>query len=285
MAPDLSNIVIKSVRYYKKPALYQVLIVALLSAVITGSLLTGWSVRASLKKIAAEHLGNTGVLISSGTRFFDISLAERLRDSALINCTGLLEINGYCQNLSTQKRGHNTHIYAVTDDFFRFNGIDTIKLIPGEVAVNEKIAISLNLKRGDELIIRFYENSDIPADAPFAPSISSTVTHPARRSASAGPKRSWRKCCNSIMIAESGFFFSRMTISLCGAPAANAGRTSSHTASTPAVSPSAVFGRSAAAPNMSTSICFPSCVTPVYFSSISDWNPVIKRGSQHSTRK
>ena len=60
MAPLI--IAIKSVRYYKKPVLYQVLIVALLSAVITGSILTGWSVRASLKKTAAERLGNTGIL-------------------------------------------------------------------------------------------------------------------------------------------------------------------------------------------------------------------------------
>ena len=113
MAPDLSNIVIKSVRFYKKPVLYQVLIVALLSAVITGSLLTGWSVRASLKKTAAEHLGNTGILISSGNRFFDLSLADRLKDSARINCTGLLEINGFCQNLITQKECHQMHIFML----------------------------------------------------------------------------------------------------------------------------------------------------------------------------
>ena len=154
MAPTY-NIVIKSVRFYKKPVLYQVLIVALLSAVITGSLLTGWSVRASLKKTAAEHLGNTGILISSGNRFFDLSLAERLRDSARINSAGLLEINGFCQNLNTQKSVTNAHIYAVTEDFFRFQGSDTINIGPGEAAVNEKLAASLGLKKGDELIIRF----------------------------------------------------------------------------------------------------------------------------------
>ena len=168
MAP--LKIAIKSVRYYKKPVLYQVLIIALLSAVITGSLLTGWSVRASLKKTATEHLGNTGILISSGNRFFDLSLAARLRDSARINSAGLLEMNGFCQNLNTQKSVTNAHIYAVTEDYFRFQGSDTIDIGKGEAAVNEKLAASLDLKKGDELIIRFNAISDIPADAPFAPS-------------------------------------------------------------------------------------------------------------------
>jgi len=127
MIPGILKIVIKSVKFYKKPVLYQILIIALLSSVITGTLLTGWSVRASLKKAAVEHLGKTGILISSGTRFFDTSLAERLKERTGINCTGLLEINGFCQNLNTQQGELNTHIYAVTDGFFRFHGIDTIK--------------------------------------------------------------------------------------------------------------------------------------------------------------
>ena len=39
MIPGIFRIIIQSVKYYKKPVLYQILIIALLSAVITGSLL------------------------------------------------------------------------------------------------------------------------------------------------------------------------------------------------------------------------------------------------------
>ena len=124
MIPGISNIVIRSVKFYKKPVLYQILIVALLSAVITGSLLTGSSVRNSLKKAASEHLGNTGILISSGNRFFDQAIVSRIEDSTGVNCTGLLELNGFCQNLTTQEELSNIHIYAVSDDFFRFQGRD-----------------------------------------------------------------------------------------------------------------------------------------------------------------
>ena len=79
-------------------------------------------------------------------------------------------MNGFCQNLNTQKSVTNAHIYAVNEDFFRFHGSDTIIIGQGEVAVNEKLAASLDLKKGDELIIRYNTISEIPADAPFAPS-------------------------------------------------------------------------------------------------------------------
>src|SRR5450759_636060 len=169
MEPGILQIVSRSIKFYKRQVLYQILIIALLSAVITGSLLTGRSVRTSLKKSASERLGNTGILISSGVRYIDASLAERMKDSAKINCTGILEINGYCQSLISQKGAFKTHIYAVNRDFFTFHGNDSVNIKPGEVAVNNRLAYYLVVKTGDELIIRFNEISDIPADAPFAP--------------------------------------------------------------------------------------------------------------------
>ena len=170
MVPHILQIVRRSIIFYRKPVLYQIFIVALLSAVITGSLLTGRSVKASLKRSASERLGNTGILISSGLRYTDASLAERMLNSAKINCTGILEVSGYCQSLVSQKRAFNTHMYAINSDFFHFHGHDEIRIKPGEVAVNKRLAEYIGVTTGDELIIRFNEITDIPANAPFAPS-------------------------------------------------------------------------------------------------------------------
>lgn len=169
MVPGILKLVGKSLSNYKRPVLYQVLIISLLSAVITGSLLTGRSVKSSLRKSATERLGNTGIMISSGTRYFDSSLAEKLGYIAKVRCTGLLEINGYCKDLVSQKEAFNTKIYALTPGFFAFQNKDTVTLESGNVAVNEKLASYLGLKAGDELIIRVNDLNDIPADAPFAP--------------------------------------------------------------------------------------------------------------------
>jgi putative ABC transport system permease protein len=161
------RIVIQSLSFNRKPALYQGLIIILLSAVITGSLLTGKSVKMSLKKSASEHLGNTGIVVSSGIRYFDPELVHRIRDSVHLICSGVLEINGFCQELNSQKVVFNTHIFGVASDFFTFQGDDTIAIMPGEVAVNKQLADNLGIKPGDDIIIRFKEISAIPADAPF----------------------------------------------------------------------------------------------------------------------
>ncbi len=169
MKPGLFRLVTSAIRFYKKPVIYQVLIIALLSAVITGSLLTGSSVKSSLKRSSSERLGNTGIVISSGIRYFDGSLAKRMKDSLKINSTGILELKGYCQNLSSQKEAFKTNIIAVNDDFFPFQGFDSLKLKQGEVAVNKRLADYLGLKPGDDLSVHFRKITDIPADAPFAP--------------------------------------------------------------------------------------------------------------------
>jgi putative ABC transport system permease protein len=169
MVPGIFQLVLRSITFYKKPVLYQVLIIALLSAVITGSLLTGRSVRTSLKRSAEERLGNTGILVSSGLRSFDPALAERMKDSSGINCSGILELNGYCQSLISQKGAFNSHIYAVDKDFFSFHGYDSVKIRQGEIYINKHLADYLCVKPGDELILRFRAITDIPPDAPFAP--------------------------------------------------------------------------------------------------------------------
>jgi ABC-type antimicrobial peptide transport system permease subunit len=169
MTPKTFRILLSSIKFYWKPVFYQVLIIALLSAVISGSLLTGESVKNSLKRSASERLGNTGVLVSSGIRFFDIGLADRIDSGAGTGSTGLLEIIGYSQSLSSQKGAFNTHIYGIGDDFFPFHGVDSVILKQGEALINRRLADHLELNKGDEIIIRYNEISDIPADAPFAP--------------------------------------------------------------------------------------------------------------------
>ena len=164
------QLILRSLAFYKKPVFFQLLIIILLAAVITGSLLVGGSVKESLKRSSSERLGNTGIVISSGTRYFNSDLSLRLKDSSDLACVGIIELQGFCQSLGSQKGASNIHIYGINDDFFTFHGLDSISLKPGEVAVNRRLSDYLGIKTGDELIIRYTELSDIPREAPFAPS-------------------------------------------------------------------------------------------------------------------
>ncbi len=122
------HIVRRSISYYLKGAVYQVVIIILLTAVITGSLLTGKSVRNSLKQTSFEKLGNTGILISSGIRYFDPALVDRMASETGVKCTGLLEIDGYCQRFTTGQTAPRVKIYAIENDFFSFQGNEEIKI-------------------------------------------------------------------------------------------------------------------------------------------------------------
>ena len=169
MKLSLLHIIKRSLVYHKNGVLYQFLIIILLSAVITGSLMTGSSVRNSLKQTSSEKLGKAGIMISSGTRYFDPSLTDRVGSKTGLNCTGILEIDGYCRNFSTGQAASGVKIYAADKDFFDFQGVAGVNVNIGEAAVNERVADYLGLSQGDEIIISFNGISDIPADAPFAP--------------------------------------------------------------------------------------------------------------------
>jgi len=169
MKLNLFHIVRRSITHNLKGAVYQILIIILLTAVITGSLMTGKSVRESLRQTSFEKLGNTGIMISSGIRYFDSSLAGRLASETGVNCAGVLELDGYCQNFATQQYAPQVKIYALDDNFFSFHNNKQISIDKGSVAVNEPLANYIGLKEGDDLIIRFSSITDIPADAPFSP--------------------------------------------------------------------------------------------------------------------
>lgn len=76
------HIAAQSLQFYRRSAFQQCIIIALLAAVITGSLLTGYSVRQTLKKSVNEKLGRTGAVISSGLRYFNPDLADRLQNES-----------------------------------------------------------------------------------------------------------------------------------------------------------------------------------------------------------
>jgi ABC-type antimicrobial peptide transport system permease subunit len=176
MKLNLFHIVARSISYNLKSAVYQASIILLLAAVITGSLMTGKSVRKSLRQTSSEKLGNTGILISSGIRYFDPSLVDRISAESGLKSTGLLELDGYCQLFTTGQTAPRTKIYGIENDFFLFQGNGGIKVNKGEAAINERLATYLGIKVGDELIIRFNSISSIPADAPFSPGIDATAS-------------------------------------------------------------------------------------------------------------
>lgn len=164
------HIIRRSLSYRRRSVFYLIIIITLLSAVITGSLLTGNSVRKSLKVQSVEKLGNTGFFISSGPRYFNAGLSKSVSDLTGEKAVSILEIKGYCRNFATGVTALNTVIYGIDHDFFSFHGNDSVFIEKGTVAINEKLANHLGINLGSEIILTFNELSSIPSSLPFAPS-------------------------------------------------------------------------------------------------------------------
>ena len=85
-----ATLVRRSLTHYWRTSSAVVAGVLIAVAVLGGALLTGSSVRASLRRIALERLGNTHTILSASTLFRE-QLADSIRGSApLLSFEGLL---------------------------------------------------------------------------------------------------------------------------------------------------------------------------------------------------
>jgi len=170
MRSGLLHIVYRSLIFYRRQAFFQLVIIAILASVITGSLLTGYSVRKSLESRVSEKLGKSDLVISSGERFFLPSLGQKVQESSGTTSTYITDIYAVCQNFMTGEKVLQAKVTGIADNFFEFNGFSDIRLDEGSVAINNHLAEKLNIKKGDEIILTLNPVSDIPASSPFAPS-------------------------------------------------------------------------------------------------------------------
>ncbi|MCX6335271.1 MAG: ABC transporter permease [Bacteroidia bacterium] len=208
-----SKNIFRSLYYYRKDAVYQIIIVAILTAVITGSLLTGESVRSSLRRTANEKLGSVDIVISSGLRYFDPSLAGRFEERSGEKAVAILEMDGYCQDFSTGESALNTKILGVSEDFFLFNAGKRISIEPGTIAINKRLATFLNIKEGDEIIVHFRSIDPIPANAPFAAREAGQDTRVFKTGIILGPEQSGNFSLGVSQIVPMNIFMNIMDFS------------------------------------------------------------------------
>ncbi len=170
MKPSILHIALRSVSHYRTSTLYQFLIILALSSIITGSLLTGRSVRKSLAETNIQKLYGTAYFISAGNKYFPYSLSDRIEKISGGGIEGILETSGWATNFSTGTSALDIQVFGVKNSFFHFNGEnDSLSIDKGETIINSKLAVKLGVDKGDDIVIRLPDPSDIPLEAPFTP--------------------------------------------------------------------------------------------------------------------
>ena len=139
---------------------------AIATAVLTGALLVGDSVRGSLRTLALQRLGPIDHALIS-TQFFPEDLANRIAadpqfQAEFQSCVPAVSVRGGASNESGSARTAGVQITAVASSPW-------IKLIPGQTIVNSDLAAALSLSgQAATVLFSLTTVQDMPRDAALA---------------------------------------------------------------------------------------------------------------------
>ncbi|TLD70783.1 FtsX-like permease family protein [Phragmitibacter flavus] len=162
----------RSFRFYAKSHLGLLVGAFLASAILSGSMVVGDSVRASLKRAAMQRLGGVETSLVGGDRWFTEELARGMNAAPVVLIRGNVSTGG------GESRANAVQVLGVDETFWKLgpeSEIGELKLGANEVALNESLAAKLKLKVGDTVVVRFEAPSAISRDAPLSGSTNEEI--------------------------------------------------------------------------------------------------------------
>jgi ABC-type antimicrobial peptide transport system permease subunit len=166
-----SRLILRNLTHFRAANLAVALGMAVATAVLTGALMVGDSVRGSLRALAVQRLGSVDHAMVA-TRFFDESLAQRIRRTTFGNASELVPailVRGGAKSADGAARTSGVQIAAVDASW--------LKVAQGEAIANGEVADALGVsKPGEPIVYTVATALDAPRDATLARRGSSEVT-------------------------------------------------------------------------------------------------------------
>lgn len=163
------RLVLAGAWHHRRTHALVVLATAIATAVLTGALLVGDAVRATLRARAAERIGGVHLALASGDRFFRAALGEELaRELACPAASGLL-LDGVANTPDGKRRIGGVRVLGVDASFFALapRPLDA-EPAEGEAWLNETLAARLGLPQGQSFALRIAKPSPMPRDLVLA---------------------------------------------------------------------------------------------------------------------
>lgn len=167
------NLALKSFLHYLRSNLTIGLGVAAATAVLTGALIVGDSMRGSLRELTLDRLGEVDeILVSDG--FFRESLAEEMESLPAFQAgydravPAILFPNGTVERQTDQgvERAANVNVFGVTSDFWELGtGLDGVEIVDREIMINQTLADQFTQPGELELTLRIPKPTQLPADS------------------------------------------------------------------------------------------------------------------------
>jgi putative ABC transport system permease protein len=160
----------RSLRYYWRSNVAVIAGVAIAVAVLSGALVVGDSVRASLRDLVLERLGRTDVVVAS-TGFFREQLADRITQQQSFGtefdgACPLIAMEGFVRDQATGRRAAGVQIYGIDERFWRFHHRQTTGFaVETDALVSEALASELGTLSGGAILARVETRAAIPAES------------------------------------------------------------------------------------------------------------------------
>ncbi len=169
----LRQLILRSLRYYRRTNAVVVFGLAIASAVIIGSLMIGDSIKGSLLNTATSRLGNIDFALTSPGLFRadlskDLPQSSTLKDK-VIHITPALIVKATAENADTELVLPNVSIVGIDDDFTKlYPNQATLNPMGRQAVLNTALADELGVKVGDSIIINLDKQSAIPSGTLFS---------------------------------------------------------------------------------------------------------------------
>jgi len=165
---SLFKLIIKSLWYFRRQNLALFAGTLISTAVLTGALIIGDSVKHSLQQLVDLRLGQVRYALQTGDRFVRAELADDLSKRENVSAASLLVVPGVAKNPEAGLTINSADVVGIDNQFWELSNIVMTVLQPDEAILSANVADRLNLTVGDEFLLRLSETSVIPLSAPFA---------------------------------------------------------------------------------------------------------------------
>ncbi len=206
---SILKFIIQSIRFYWRQHLAVFLGTLISTAVLTGALIVGDSVRMSLTKLVDVRLGKARFAMQTGDRFVRAAMASELGTKLNTSTASLLMIQGIAINPESEVRINRTQVVGVDSSFWNLSGIKMAAISNDEAIISENLSQRLNIKVGDEFLLRIEKASVIPLSAPFSQDVDPSVAIRLKVKAIAEDKSLGRFSLKSNQAAPYNIFISR----------------------------------------------------------------------------
>ena len=187
---------IRSFLHYLRFNLTVAIGVAISTAILTGGLIVGDSVRYSLEQGTRYRLGETRTAITTGDRFTTASLAALLQEELTdtldhypdVVCAPMFQLQGVATADGGRLRINRIQVLGVNEQFDQIADTTSYfgNLTGDEVIISENVAERLEVGMGDFIMLRIRKASVMPMNTPFVSAINTTVSARVRVKAIAG---------------------------------------------------------------------------------------------------